>query len=336
MCDLCGPGLSRRRLIGGLVVGGAAVSVAPLLGPPTAHAAVPVAPDLDIQPRSNWAGPDRPPTGPLSGESVQFLLVHHTASANGADPVGTMRSVYEFHTSAEKGWPDVAYNFFVDQDGVTWEGRAGSLAGPVEASATGGNQGFAQLVCLLGDFTAVLPTPAALSALNRTLAWLAGRDGISVGSTATTSFVSRGSNLWPAGTAVETNTIAGHRDMSRTACPGDTFYPYLVDNVANEVAALRSVTTDSSTVPQIAASTTAPPATISPTTTPPSTAATTTPAASTSVPAAPDQGSSDLRSPVVIAGLAGVTIAAGAAWYVARRAPKSPPTRDATEDGVDG
>ncbi len=37
-------------------------------------------------------------------------------------------------------------------------GPTGALAGPVDADATGGSQGFAQLVCLVGDFTAVLPT----------------------------------------------------------------------------------------------------------------------------------------------------------------------------------
>lgn len=337
MCDLCEPRLSRRRLIGGLVAGSAAVSAATLLGPPTALAAVPVAPGLDIEPRSNWAGEGRPPTGPLSGESVQFLLVHHTASANGADPVGTMRSAYGFHTGAEKGWPDVAYNFFVDQHGVTWEGRAGSIAGPVEASATGGSQGFAQLVCLLGDFTDVLPTPAALIALNRTLAWLADRDDIEVGPTASTSFVSRGSNLWPAGTTVETNTIAGHRDMSRTACPGDTFYPYLTANVAEEVAALRSVNGASTTAPQTTALTTAPSATARPesvptapvrsATGPPLTTiatTTTTVTMAASVPPVPDQGASDLRSPAMVAGLAAVTIAVGATWYATRRASNRP------------
>ena len=61
------------------------------------------------------------------------------------------------------------------------------------------------------------------------LAWLAGRDLVSLADGATTTFVSRGSNRWPAGTTVTTPTIAGHRDMSYTACPGDTLYPLLPD-----------------------------------------------------------------------------------------------------------
>ncbi len=194
---------------------------------------------ISIQPRVSWAGDSRPAVGELGAEDVRFLLVHHTASANGADPIGTMRGVYNFHTSSEKGWPDVAYNFFIDQNGVVYEARTGSLDGPVEASATGGNQGFAQLVCLLGDFTSQNPTDAALASLNSTLAWLADRYGLDTSPGAEATFVSRGSNRWPSGTEVTASIVSGHRDMSQTACPGDTFYPYLVDNVQAEVDALR-------------------------------------------------------------------------------------------------
>lgn len=332
MCELCEPQVSRRDVIGRLLVGGAALTGATLLGPPTARAAVPVAPGLTIQPRSNWAGEGRQPTGPLAPESVEFLLVHHTASANGADPISTMRGAYAFHTGPEKGWPDVAYNFFIDHNGVTWEGRAGSIAGPIEASATGGSQGFAQLVCLLGDFTEVLPTPAALSSLNQVLAWLADRYEIAVGPTEATSFVSRGSNRWPEGSVVETNTVAGHRDMSQTACPGDTFYPYLVANVPAEVAALLSagappVTTPPTTTSASTASTQptgAPQTSVEPVTTPlaaPS-SSTTSVNSTTSIATGQEQRSSDSgASPLLIAGLAGVTIASGAAWYARRRSP---------------
>jgi hypothetical protein len=67
----------------------------------------------------------------------------------------------------------VAYNFFVGPDGTVWEGRAGSLNGPVIADATGGNQGFSQLVCLLGNFESTPPTAAAQDSLVRLLAHLA-------------------------------------------------------------------------------------------------------------------------------------------------------------------
>ena len=67
-----------------------------------------------MQPRAAW-GADLPPRGPLPEEAagdVRFLLVHHTASANGyaqAEVPGLLRGFYGLHTGT-KGWPDIAYN----------------------------------------------------------------------------------------------------------------------------------------------------------------------------------------------------------------------------------
>jgi len=80
---------------------------------------------LTINPRSSWAI-DRPPLGPLPSEDVRFLLVHHSASQNGhtsADAPGILRGFYDYHTSSEKGWNDIAYNFLIDAGGGVWEGR---------------------------------------------------------------------------------------------------------------------------------------------------------------------------------------------------------------------
>ena len=282
MIDVCGDclpisqfGVTRRRALGLL---GGAVMAAHLRPARLSAAPVEVAPGLMIRPRNDWAD-GRVPTGRLAPENdVRFLLVHHTASANGTDPITVMRTAYNFHTGPEKGWPDVAYNFFVDQFGEVWEAREGSLAGPVEASATGGSQGFAQLVCLLGDFTSVLPTPEALASLTATLAWLADRSQIDTRLGTTTQFVSRGSNRWSAGDNVVAQTISGHRDMSQTACPGDTFYPYLIANIAADVTALRTAGMAASTTvaPTTAAPTTVAPTTAEPTTTTPTAAAPTT------------------------------------------------------------
>lgn|GEM_PF-1143215 len=235
MCDRCVPRLTRRDAI--LLAGTAAASA--IWWSPTHAVAAPITPSprpvndrLAIVPRSAWARDDQLPLGEPEPEDVRFLLVHHTASEIGSEPIGVMRGVYDFHTGPSRGWVDVAYNFFIDQDGVVYEGRAGSLDGPVVVSATGGSQGFAQLVCLLGDFTDELPTDAARASLVETLAWLADRHDLDTAAGATGAFVSRGSNLWPEGETVMADIVSGHRDMSRTACPGDTFYPVLKSEVA--------------------------------------------------------------------------------------------------------
>jgi hypothetical protein len=284
------PRLTRR----GLLAAGAAAAVVPRLDLGrfvSPRAPAPVAPGLAIWPRESWA--PGPPTGPLAAEQVRFLLVHHTAENTdhtAAQVPSILAAMYAFHTGP-KGWHDIAYNFLVDREGGVWEGRAGSLAGPVAADATGGSQGFDQLVCFIGDFTSVTPTPAALDAGNRTLAWLAQRYSIDTSAGAKVTFVSRGSNKWPAGARVTTSTIAGHREMSTTACPGNAFYPYVRNQMQGAVQELRGggvpaapitspATTAASTT---AAATTAPPTTAAPSTTQATT--TTQPATTTTVPA---------------------------------------------------
>ena len=205
------------------------------------------APGLDIVPRAAWGG-DLPPVGPVPDEpDVRFLLVHHTAGANdyGADDVvDILRDIYAFHTSPAKGWPDVAYNFFVDRFGVVYEGRTGSLAGPKAVDATGGSQGFAQLGCFVGDHHAAPPSEPALRSMERLLAWLAHRHDLDIEPGATTTFESRGSNRHPRGAAVTTATISGHRDMSQTVCPGDHAYAFVRDGtLATNASAIRRMFT---------------------------------------------------------------------------------------------
>jgi hypothetical protein len=209
-----------------------------------------------IRAREEWAI-DRPPRGPLDEEDVRFLIVHHSASHNGHtgdDVPSILRSFYDFHT-ARRGWNDIAYNFLVDAEGGIWEGRAGSLQGPVAGDATGGNQGFTQLVCVIGDYSATQPTPAALTSLVDLLAWLAERYKVSTTAGSHASFVSRGSNRHPAGTEVITPTITGHRTMSLTTCPGDELNGYVVEGLMADVEALR-VSAESTTTTRVPSTTT--------------------------------------------------------------------------------
>lgn len=217
--------------------------------------------DLTVNARSSW-GTSFPPLPGLTPEpDVRFLLVHHTAGRNeysSADVPRQIREVYAYHTGPAKQWPDVCYNFFIDRFGGVWEGRAGSLDGPVMADATGGSQGFAQLVCLLGNYHTIPPSPEMMNSLVRTLAWLAQRYELDTTPGATTQFVSRGSNLWPEGSRVSARIISGHRDMSQTVCPGDFVYPLLEDDVPAQVHSIVTAVrpTSSSEVPDTSSTST--------------------------------------------------------------------------------
>lgn len=242
MCEHCvddQPGVSRRAFLGA-AVGSLAVAANPFGGGAWAEA-IEVAPGLKVRPRSEWAGRLRP-HGRLRPEpDVRFLLVHHTAGSYGytRSQVGSViKSVCQYQLAA-KGWPDTCYNFFVDKFGGVWEGRQGSLDGPVMADATGGSQGFAQLVCLLGNFETDEPTPAMIESLSRLLGWLGHRHGIELDQRRKVRFVSRGSNKWRRGARVVARPISGHRDMSYTACPGRNVYPLLARTVPSKARAYK-------------------------------------------------------------------------------------------------
>ena len=229
---------TRRQVL----AGGVAAVVAASARLNLACAPPPVVGPLSIHPRATW-GADLPPRGPLEPEDVRFLLVHHAAVANSYGPSGVvplLRNTYAYQTGPDKRWPDVCYNFFVDRFGGIWEGRAGSLDGPVRADATGGSQGYAQLVCLLGDFMVRRPSAEMVASLVALLALLADQHALSADLSATVSFVSRGSERWPTGSTVTARPISGHRDMSFTYCPGDVVYPMLADEIPARVAAVRT------------------------------------------------------------------------------------------------
>ena len=254
-----------------------------------------------IRPRNDWAE-GLPATGPLQAEEdVRFLLVHHTASTNDYaedEVIDQLRGWYSYHTGPEKGWPDLAYNFLVDRYGVIWEGRAGSVDGPIRGDATGGSQGFALLCSLIGDHTQAPMTAEQQTSLVSLLAWLGATYGIDTTPGATVSFTSRGSSRWPAGTQVTAATISGHRDMSTTTCPGDFVYNLLADDIPTQVSLARAAALGTG------ADTTSTTATTAPTTNEPPTTLTTTaapasPAASVESTTADSSGSEEGATPVV-------------------------------------
>ncbi len=305
--------VSRRTLLlAGVSVGLAAGLACPALAAPSVERP-------EIHPRDDWAQ-GLAPVGSLGVEEpgdVRFLLVHHSDTPNDdrQDRIpGRIRSFFDYHTGT-KGWPDVAYNFFIDPYGGLWEGRKGSLRAPVKGDATGGSQGFALLCCFIGNFAKVAPTSEALDAATRLLAWLADSYRIDLSAGHQVSFISRGSNRWPAGSKVVTDPIAGHRDMSQTTCPGDALYPLvrsqlLVGARALTVATPTPTPTPTSAVTQSAVVATALPTAASTTAGEPS-----SPTASTSSPVGEASPADGLPGWVIASGVGAGVVGAGAIAY---------------------
>ncbi|XP_012883736.1 PREDICTED: N-acetylmuramoyl-L-alanine amidase [Dipodomys ordii] len=113
----------------------------------------------------------------------------------------SLRAVQRFHQGV-RGWDDVGYSFVVGSDGYVYEGRGWHWVG---AHTRGYNfRGFG--VAFIGDYTASLPTAAALRTVRDGLPRCASRAGL----------------LRP------DYKLLGHRQLRRgTDCPGDALFHLL-------------------------------------------------------------------------------------------------------------
>ncbi|HJP88538.1 MAG TPA: N-acetylmuramoyl-L-alanine amidase [Candidatus Limnocylindrales bacterium] len=175
---------------------------------------------------------------------LQKLIVHHTAGRNNdPNPTATIRAIYYDH-AVVRGYGDIDYNYLIDAQGRIYEGRrfgAEGTGGPtgedlqgnvVRGSHARDYNDATMGVVLLGNFTSVLPTTAAHTALVNLLAWKAERHGIDPlgASTYTNPLLGNSKYLY---------NISGHRNVNSTACPGELFYntfPQLRKDVAAKIA----------------------------------------------------------------------------------------------------
>ncbi|KAF6306875.1 peptidoglycan recognition protein 2 [Rhinolophus ferrumequinum] len=158
-----------------------------------------------IHPRCRWgAAPYRGSPTPLK-LPLRFLYVHHTylpapPCTAFARCAANMRSMQRYHQDT-RGWNDIGYSFVVGSDGYVYEGRGWDRVG---AHTLGHNsRGFG--VAFVGNYTAELPAEVALRTVRDVLPRCAVRAGF----------------LRP------DYALLGHRQLVRTACPGDALFHLL-------------------------------------------------------------------------------------------------------------
>jgi hypothetical protein len=183
---------------------------------------VPVSSGLRIVTREEWgADEDLRRDGPTYADRVLHGVVHHTAGSNDYSPEDgprIVRAIYEYHVR-DNGWNDIGYNLLIDRYGVVYEGRYGGLDLPVVgAHAAGANTGSFG-VGVLGDFRwEELGWPEPRDAVFAVLLWKFGLHALDPDEHVTT-----------AGGQQDVPTLAGHRDVGSTACPGDRVHVHLDD-----------------------------------------------------------------------------------------------------------
>lgn len=178
---------------------------------------------VKVRSRVDWGCPEgqSSPRWTPAYSRVTHLIVHHTAGSNTfPDWDAELRNIWFFHTFTN-GWGDIGYNFLIDPNGVVYEGRAGG-DGAIGAHFSCRNTNTAG-IALLGTFSNVSPTNAALDSLERLLAELLKRNQLNSSDIAL--HAPSGLNL---------PTISAHRDgndspltCTRTECPGNVLYSML-------------------------------------------------------------------------------------------------------------
>ncbi len=171
--------------------------------------------------REDWCPNGDCPVDPTpTYTAVDHLIVHHSAGPNtSSDWAAVVRSFWDFHVNTN-GWDDIGYNWLIDPDGKVYLGRGNDVLGAHYCGMNTGTMG----VCVIGDFTDIIPTTDAQSKLVDLLAWKCCTEGID-----------------PLGISERANSgqvvvnIAGHRDGCSTACPGESFYP-LLPNIRDMVS----------------------------------------------------------------------------------------------------
>jgi hypothetical protein len=181
---------------------------------------------------------------PDYANGVRFAVVHHTVTSNSysaADVPAILRGIYYFHTH-DRGWCDVAYNFFVDRFGRAFEGRFGGIDKAVIGGHAGGFNTGSTGVAVVGDFENAGVPSSTYSTLRALLAWKLAWHGVDPLGTSVTVAGDSPSSRFPPGTVVTVANIEGHRDTNQTTCPGRFLYallPQLRRDVAADVASVK-------------------------------------------------------------------------------------------------
>ncbi len=182
---------------------------------------------LTFKNRVQWNCPDTEQSSLFIPEYTEHthIVIHHQAGSANPPYDNVVKAIWDYHVNGN-GWSDIGYNWLIAPDGTIYKGRSWlngdqNVRGAHTCSCNSNKLG----ICLLGDLTNNLPTPAQYESLKNFIVWKACELDIlpDIGSAVTSS---------KSGVCIEefVHHITGHRDncgAGYTACPGDRFYPTL-------------------------------------------------------------------------------------------------------------
>ncbi len=149
--------------------------------------------------REAWGARPARPGG--KAHTITRMTLHHEAVVLGdnRNAPGHLQNDQRYHQD-QRGWIDIAYHVGVDRDGNIYELRSTEIAGD---TATDYDTTGHFLVLCEGDFDQEAVSETQLHGAALAFAWAA------------QTF------------RVASDTLAGHRDLAQTSCPGANLYAHL-------------------------------------------------------------------------------------------------------------
>ncbi|MGW1682835.1 peptidoglycan recognition protein family protein [Saccharopolyspora sp. NPDC002376] len=179
--------------------------------------------------RAQWGADESLMTWPIERTRTKAVIVHHTAGTNDyscAQSADVVRAIYRYH-AVELKWGDIGYHALVDKCGTVFEGRAGGLHGDVVGGHARGFNRETFGVSMLGNYDRATPSSKTLESVSEISAWKLGTAEVRADGQTQLTAAPADNSQHPAGATVTLPTIFGHRDVSKTACPGQHGYDKL-------------------------------------------------------------------------------------------------------------
>jgi hypothetical protein len=179
--------------------------------------------------REEWGASQCQPRSEPEYGTVSAVAVHHTVSLNDytqAEAPQIVLAICRYHRNSN-GWNDIGYNALVDKYGTIYEGRAGGLDQAIVGAQAQGFNSQTAGVANIGDFTSIPATGEALAATASYIRWKLAVHGQPLSGPVTLTSGGGSESRYAAGARVTVDRVLGHRDVGRTACPGDQLYGQL-------------------------------------------------------------------------------------------------------------
>ncbi|KAM4695877.1 peptidoglycan-recognition protein SC2-like [Rhinophrynus dorsalis] len=148
--------------------------------------------------KSQWGG--RAPTCQTTmATPVTYVIIHHTAGSSCTTQstcITQVKNIQNYHMNTN-GYCDISYSFLVGEDGNVYEGRGWTTVGAHTPNVSTPSIG----ISVIGNFMSRNPNTAAQNAVK--------------------SLISCGVTK---GYIKAAYILKGHRNVTATDCPGNTFY----------------------------------------------------------------------------------------------------------------